>query len=533
MEELLILLVGVPLVIAVVLALISLGIALGAVLGAGKSLSNYGLAFANNVKPGDPTAPKSAISSEPAIKSYFFDKGYRDLRNTIVESWKRNAASSGEHFNKASRLFPGAEADKGQAIVWGTAGISVMVFGTAVFLVASVIHVIVLLAFFLLIYFAFSLVYLTERAYLTGKKFFTVCPECHARSKLPEHFCPRCGEVHRRLIPSSYGILHHTCLCGEKLPATFFLKRGQLKSRCPDCQSLLETRHTESRKVFVPVFGGPVVGKSAFLFAAVNQLMNHTARNGLRCSFLEPRTEGEMARVRQQLAQGRAPVKTISTLPRAFNLQVQADGRAPRVLYLYDPAGEAFSETEGLVLHRYQSYLSGLIFLIDPFTIPAVSAEYADRLESVRDALQPSKLPIEDALGRILISMEEHFGLKKATRIKVPVAVVINKIDAFDLEARIGEPAVRQRAQASPAPVDPQTVRDEIVRDQLRRWGQGDVVQQLETRCARVHYFTCSALGHMPDGSTQAFEARGVLEPLLWILGEADSVFAVERKKIV
>ena len=473
----------------------------------------------------------AAPPPEPAIKSYFFGKGYRDLWATITESWNRNLESAGEHFAKASRLFPGEAADKGLAILWGTAGVSVFVFGTAVFLAASVIHVTILAAFFLLIYLAFSLVYLIERAYLACKQFFTVCPECHTKSRLPEHFCPRCGAIHRRLIPSSYGILHHTCQCGTKLPATFFLQRGQLKSQCPDCHSLLETRHTESRKAFVPIFGGPAVGKSAFLFSAVSQLMDHTARIGMRSSFLDSRTENELERVRQQLSQGRSPDKTLSTLPRAFNLQVEADGRDPRVLYLYDPAGEAFNETEGLVLHRYQEYLSGLIFLIDPFTIPAVCAEYADHLESVREALQPSRLPIEDALDRILISMEEHFGLGKAARLKVPVAVVINKIDAFDLEARIGEPAVRQRVQASPMPVDPQSVRDELLRDQLRRWNQEDVVQQLETRCARVRYFTCSALGHMPDGSAQAFEARGVLEPLLWILGETDSVFAAERRK--
>jgi hypothetical protein len=130
---------------------------------------------------------------EPAIKSYFFDKGYRDLRDTIVESWNRNLASSREHFDKASRLFPGEQADKAQAIVWATAGISVVVFGTAVFLIASAVHITVLFAFFLLIYIGFSLVYLTERAYLVCKRFFTVCPECHAKSRLPEHFCPRCG----------------------------------------------------------------------------------------------------------------------------------------------------------------------------------------------------------------------------------------------------------------------------------------------------------------------------------------------------
>jgi hypothetical protein len=475
----------------------------------------------------------TAIPPEPAIKSYFFSKGYHDLGATITESWNRNLASAGQHFDKVAKLMPGEVGDKALAILWGTAGISVVIFGTAVFLAASAVHITVLLIFFLLIYLGFSLVYLAERGYLTWKRFFTVCPECHSKSPLPEHFCPRCGEVHRRLIPSSYGILHHTCQCGEKLPATFFLKRGLLKSRCPDCHSLLETGHTESRKAFVPIFGGPSVGKSAFLFSAVSELMDHASRRGLHSSFLESRTEGELARVRQQLSQGLAPEKTLSTLPRAFNLKVQAAGRDARVLYLYDPAGEAFNETEGLVLHRYQAYLSGLVFLIDPFTIPAVCAEYADRLESVRDALKPSKLPIEDALARILISMEEHFGLSKEARLKVPVAVVINKIDAFDLEQRIGEPVVRQRAQSSPTPVDPDGIRDDLIREQLRRWGQGDVVQQLETRCARVRYLTCSALGRMPDGSAQPFAARGVLEPVLWILGEADSVFASERKKVV
>ncbi len=36
--------------------------------------------------------------------------------------------------------------------------------------------------------------------------------------------------------------------------------------------------------------------------------------------------------------------------------------------------------------------------------------------------------------------MEEHFGLGKTARLKVPVAVVINKIDAFDLDAGSASP---------------------------------------------------------------------------------------------
>lgn len=468
---------------------------------------------------------------EPAIKSYFFGKGYDDLRSTIVESWRRNLSSANDHFARAERLFPGEMGDKAMAVLWGAAGISVVVFGTAVFLAASLVHVTVLLTFFLLIYLGFTLVYLTERGYLAWQKFFTVCPDCHCKSLLPEYYCPKCGEIHRQLIPSSYGILHHTCNCGEKLPATFFLKRGELRSRCPACQNHLEAGHTESRKAFVPVFGGPSVGKSAFLFSSVHQLIDQSESLGFQPSFLESRTESEFNRVRDQLRQGRPPDKTHTALPRAFNVQLQRSGQSPWVLYLYDPAGETFNETEGMVLHRYQEYLSGLVFLIDPFTLPAVQEQYAERLPSVKSSLQPSSLPVEDALSRILISMEEHFGLEQTGRIKQPVAVVINKTDAFDLEQLIGEPAVQARLQASAEPMSLEAARDQVVREQLLRWDQAHLIQQLEARCTRVRYFTCSSLGRMPDGTPRPFEARGVLEPLLWILGLTDSAFAAQGKK--
>ena len=358
---------------------------------------------------------------EPAIKSYFFGKGYRDLKETIADSWRRNLASAKDHFSKVQTYLSTDE--KPWAIVWGTAGVSVILFGTAIFLLASAVHVVVLLTFFLLIYLGFTLVYLAERGYLACKRFFTVCPHCHSKSGLPEYFCPGsgCGEIHRRLIPSSYGILYHTCTCGEKLPATFFLKRGELAARCADCEQLLDRLHVESKKAFVPIYGGPAVGKSAYLFAAVAEFIDEkVAELGFSASFLEAQTENDFRRIRKGLAEGRTPAKTQEKLPRALNLKLDRKRGSPWVLYLYDPAGEAFGETEGLVLHKYQEYLSGLIFLVDPFSIPAVLREYDDRLPAVRGALKPSELPIEDALSRILISLEENFGLKKTAKVKMP-----------------------------------------------------------------------------------------------------------------
>ena len=463
---------------------------------------------------------------EPAVKSYFFGKGYRDLQATIVESWKRNLASARKELAAGAKLWPDTLWAKAWAILRWTAGISIVLSGTTFFLAFSVLHVALLLTLCLLIYLGFTLVYLTERGYLAWNKLSTVCPECHEPTALPEYFCP-CGEVHRRLLPSKYGILYRTCKCGNRLPATFFLGRGELQARCPypDCGHLLKDGgHAYSRKAFIPIFGGPSVGKSAYLFAAVQQLAIDGPRFGFSPFFVDSHSEREFEQARQQLAQGRPPAKTLASLPRAFSLKLQREKGDSRALYLYDPAGEVFGDAEGLVLHKYQGYLSGLIFLIDPFTIPAVQFDYQDLFSRAREALKPSSLPAEDALARIFINLEESFGQKKTVRLKLPVAVVINKMDAFNLEDLIGERAVQARAAANPA-ANRDALRDELIKSQLIRWDQGDLVQQLEARCACVRYFTCSSLGRMPDGTSRAFEGRGVLAPLMWILRTADAGF--------
>jgi hypothetical protein len=468
----------------------------------------------------------------PAIRSYFFGKGFQDLQDTIRASWKRNQDSAQEHFRRSGPLFSSDDmAEKAHGLVLGTAGVSVVVFGTLVFLAASAVHVLILGIFLALIYTGFTLVYLTERGYLLAKRFFTVCPVCHTKAQLPQYFCPGCGVVHDRLIPSSYGILHHTCRCGHKLPATFFLGRGTLRSQCPECTQALEQSHTESRKLFVPVTGAKSVGKSAFLYTALQELVEHKAGElGLSHSFVEASTERDFERARDQFARGRRPDVTMDALPRALTVRLDRPGQDPRVLYLYDPAGEAFADTQGTGLHKYQEYLSGLVFLLDPFAIPAVADEYRAQMAAHADALRASEVPVEDTFARILIGMEEFFGLKKGERIKVPVAVVINKADAFDLEDRIGERAVDARAAASPRGSPREAVRDALIREQLREWGEGPFVQQLETRCAKVRYFTCSSLGRMPDATGRAFEGRGVLDPVLWIIGETDGALVGRRR---
>lgn len=467
---------------------------------------------------------------EPAIRSYFFGKGYRDLGETIKESWQRNLATARSHFEKGAAMADGEASQKIASVLFFTAGASVILFGTTFFLAVSAFHVTVLLGFFLMIYLAFSLVYLSEQGYLALRKYFTVCPECHT-GHLPEYFCPGCNVGHRKLVPSSYGVLYHTCTCGTKLPAAFFLGRSALTCRCQECGHLLERVHTESRKAFIPVFGGPSVGKTAFLYSGVIQYRHRCTAEGLVPSFVDSTTEKEFERVTSQLARGQVPDKTLSTLPRAMNIQITDGRQAPRLFYLYDPAGEAFQQTDDLVLHKYQAYLSGLVFLIDPFAIAEVRQEYGASLPAVQNQVKPSSLEAEDSFSRILISMEEHFGLERGRKLSRPLAVVINKVDAFDLEEKIGETAVRKALGAAGKSPDVASVRNELIKRQLCAWKQSNFVQLLDTRCAKLRYFTCSSLGRMPDASSRPFVGTRVLEPILWILAEGAKGFDLLETK--
>ncbi len=218
------------------------------------------------------------------------------------------------------------------AILWGTAGISVVIFGTAVFLAASAIHITILLTFFLLIYIAFSLVYLTERAYLAWQEILhrlpgMPCQEPPAGTLLSSlRRGPPAADPLQLRHPAPHLPLRREA-AGDLLSETGDL----LKSRCPDCQSLLETgphrvaqgvraglRRSRRRQIRVSLLGG--------------QPADGSRSRGAVCSppSSESRTESELERVRQQLAQGRSPEKTLSTLPRAFNLKLQAAAAAIR-----------------------------------------------------------------------------------------------------------------------------------------------------------------------------------------------------------
>lgn len=142
-----------------------------------------------------------ATVPQPAKKSYFFDKGYKDMANTIKGAWSRNGDSIkkyGEHLKDLGdkslvpKIFLG--------IVNVLAAIAVVICGSLITAAITLINVLILIVFMAIVYIGFTVIWIVDRLYLTRKKIFTACHECKEKSLIPTYICPKCGAKHTNLI---------------------------------------------------------------------------------------------------------------------------------------------------------------------------------------------------------------------------------------------------------------------------------------------------------------------------------------------
>ena len=187
---------------------------------------------------------------------------------------------------------------------------------------------------------------------------------------------------------------------------------------------------------------------------------------------------------------------------------------------MYDAAGEIFEDLEPLRLHKYFEYISGIFFLVDPFSIPVIKQEYEQELSEFYENVRPSEEQPHAIYDRMIINLEQHKEERKTLlhegKYKIPLAVIITKNDAFDLHSRI--------TQTTPALIttnknrSPEDMSSEQIRDWLSNNGQGNLVRSVESTFEHVKYFSCSALGRMPsDTSGEGFTPQDVDTAIRWV----------------
>lgn len=460
-------------------------------------------------------------SQEPAIQSYWFGRAYRELQSTIKDCWQQNVESAQryrEYLNRPSRN--NGEKTIVRLFVFGVI-LSIYVFGTALFLALSAVHVLIVVVLAGMIMLAFGALRGIEEIYRRYKGWKTFCPHDSLPVGMPVYECPECHAMHRRLLPSSYGLLWRRCSCGKaKLPCSLFSGRGSLPGRCPHCLHPLGV--TQARTVIIPLVGGASAGKSTYVAACAHKLIA-TGRNEGYAGCLETearivdsQVQHQFGRLWSAIQTGQMPDKTQFGLPRAFDLYFP---EFETTLFLYDPSGEVFRESDNLPEQAYHEHSSGYLLLVDPFTIPAVKQNYsADELDLIRPSLESPM----DVLNHFLIGLQEHFNVQATQKIRKPIAVVLTKM-RFAPPGRQPELFLKllQKHRGLEATLPLEEVNSprgytDACRSLLLEWDQADLVSTLEMRFTDVRFFACSAIDFDVHNQLQA--PRGALAPLVWLL---------------
>lgn len=455
---------------------------------------------------------------EPAVKSYFFGKGYTDFLALYKRLWN-SVADLGNKLLGKIRVDEGFLSGFFNVTLLGSMGLGVLVGGGLALGAVAFVHLVMLTCVTVVYFCAFSAVFLAEYTYLHMRRFLTVCPVCHEKTLLPIYICDSCGEEHRTLAPNQYGTLYHRCICSRRLPATFFLNRSRLQAKCQHCLHPLTRIYIESDKICIPLIGGPSVGKTVLMSAMLHSFITRGAGHlGFAAELEGTYSQDALNALIKKMESGVVPSKTLETVPRTFSLALRREAEeSPYLLHMYDASGESYLRQTNLRGLRFQEYLDGALFLVDPFSFTTVRERFKNRIESLLDRIQPSMADPVTIFDQYVYHLESTYGMPKTGKSSVPLAVIITKIDALGLYKYIGEPAVSNYMRMNPA-LSRNEISQKIIRSFFLEANEQRLLQRFDTRFSKVRFFACSALGRMPDKSQKPFVPFMVLEPLLWLL---------------
>ena len=362
------------------------------------------------------------------------------------------------------------------------------------------------------------LVHRTESA-IKDATFKTICPNCHRQVQPKSFLCPECGTTNT-LVPDDNSPYYQSCRnCGHQLPKTVKKGRALLKAICPECQYILGSGIGSYKEIIVPIVGGPSTGKSAFLSAWVEFAYRHLSTMlNAAITFPFPGDERIVRSILAHWSKGIRPDKTSNRMPSGFGMDIiPSDRRTFSRLYCYDPAGECFDNIRGLLNFTYYDYMDVVIFLIDPFSVPNIRKKYASQLkESYSEGFQYSDRDMNDYCDRFINSLKLYHELGSNEYHPAFCAVVITKVDMFDLDQLIGAQAASMLQKEMPT-LDEDEAIDLACTNFLEKIGFGDILYKLNDHFSDVCCFSVSSFGHMPD-TGKAYQPIRVERPFLWLM---------------
>ena len=340
--------------------------------------------------------------------------------------------------------------------------------------------------------FAGGLVLLRGVEYLWHTRMHTEasCPRCYHVTPRPAYRCPGCSELHRDIRPGRLGLLHRRCECGHLLPTMVLRAAWRLEAVCQRCQEPLRVGAAALRDVRIPIFGDTSAGKTRFLYAGLDSLIDTTSRARIPLGFPEEESESQATVALDLIRSGQDTVKTSRILPIALSCRI-GSGASSTLVHLFDAAGEHYRGAEGHDSLGFLDHGHGLVYVLDPFSIGAVRDRVAGQNALTTRLANAAAGDPETAYGEVVSRLRDS-GVKAAAQ---RLAIVVSKTDLLT-EGGLELPA-----------------ESEAIAEWLTGMGVHNVVLSARRDFAEVRYFAVASLA-----AAQTNRSHDPGAPLRWLL---------------
>lgn len=316
------------------------------------------------------------------------------------------------------------------------------------------------------------------------------CHACHWVTMLPAYPCRNCQQLHRDLRPGWLGVWWHKCGCGARLPTTVLRATKRLGAKCPRCGESLRRGAGALTDIRLPVFGPMSAGKTRLVYAALVAMRDRLAAAGGTLAFEDPGSRKAFDEATEIIESGASTQKTEQgPLPRPITAHV-TNGKRQAMLHLFDAAGEYFVDREDNTKLEFLDTAQGLVFVVDPFSVPWV----ADQLTGARNSRLVAAHPAKENPERVYhvtVRRLAEYGVTTAGR---HLAIAVVKSDLlidlpFAAELRAGN-----------------------AREWLNQAGLDNLVLSAERDFSEVRYFTVASVAE------KSVEALSPANPFLWLM---------------